>query len=257
MRIISFQEEAMGAAYTEDQILQMCEDAFRNIPAFYNASCVNYCGNCKGTDKLYTEVIAAFLIERIDRWKNGFPKDFHFREKSYQTPGHHTNCHINPALVEDMIAKQLLLQCKNGSVLAHIGSVIDYQTPLRNTNKKNSSDSGPVTVGKIDALSVDHRTKTVYILELKKPGVSTPETMLRCVLEAYTYLQLVNKAKLLHDFGLPDDYAVKACPLVFYGDAQWQEMRKEPPMLKKLMQLLDSKPYYLSQKDGRFIVTED
>lgn len=239
----------MHITYTEEQIIQMCETAFLNIPAFYNARCVNYRGICKNSDKLCTEVIAAFLAERIDRWKNGFPKDFDFRKKGYRTPGHSESCHINSRQKEDMIAKQLYLQCKAGCVPEHIGSVIDYQIPLKETNKSSA--------GKIDLLSVNHQIKTVYILELKKPNASKKETMLRCVLEAYTYLRQVDQEKLLTDFQLPKDYMLKASPLVFHGDVQWQEMQEERPALRMLMLLLDSKPCYLSQKDDRFIVTED
>lgn len=234
----------MGA-YTETQILQMCETAFQDIPAFYRADAVKYRSNIKGTHTPCTEVIAAFLCSRITAYMGGFSRIT--RRSSYRVTSHNGN--YNPASnrIEEIIAMQLFRQCKGGSALKHIGAVIDYQTPLKDTNQRSA--------GKIDLLSVDHQTKTVWILELKKPGANQPEPMLRCVLEGFTYLQIVDQSKLKQDFGIPADYTVKASPLVFYGDYQWHEMQKKRPALRKLMQLLDSTPFYLSQKDGRYLVT--
>ena len=65
----------------------------------------------------------------------------------------------------------------------------------------------------------------VYILELKKSD--SEETMLRCVLEGYTYLQTLNKEKFLKDFGLPVDCIIKASPLVYKNKFQWEEMQEE------------------------------
>lgn len=93
------------------------------------------------------------------------------------------------------------------------------------------------------------------ILELKKPDSN--ETMLRCVLEGFTYLQKVDKDKLLTDFGYePKKVIVKASPFVFKFGNQYKEMLEKRPNLQKLMELLDSKPYYIIKKDD-YIVTEE
>jgi len=70
-------------------------------------------------------------------------------------------------------------------------------------------------------------------------------------------MQLTNLQKLLSDFGLPADTVVKACPFVFRNREQHKEMMQERPNLKRLMELLDSKPYYITQIDGKYVVTED
>lgn len=80
--------------------------------------------------------------------------------------------------------------------------------------------------------------------------------MLRCVLEGYTYWKTAYKTKLLHDFELPSETVVKACPFVFKDGKQYTEMKGDRPHLKKLMALLDSKPYYINGTDN-YIVTED
>ena len=58
--------------------------------------------------------------------------------------------------------------------------------------------------------------------------------MMRCVLEGFTYMQTVNKAKLLEDFELPKDTVVKASPFVFKGKIQHSQMKEERPYLSHI-----------------------
>lgn len=71
--------------------------------------------------------------------------------------------------------------------------------------------------------------------------------MLRCLLEGYTYLRRLDSRKLLADFGLPEDTAVSAHPLVFVNSSQYKEMTQERPKLKLLADALGSHPYYLME----------
>ena len=96
--------------------------------------------------------------------------------------------------------------------------------------------------------------KTLRILELKKPD--SKETMLRCVLEAYTYLKIVDKAKLLKDFSLPEDTKIKACPFVFYGKERYREIQEDRKHLKDLIEKLGVEVIYLEEKDGEYSVVK-
>ena len=89
-------------------------------------------------------------------------------------------------------------------------------------------------------------------MELKEPD--SKETMLRCVLEGYTYLKKVNQTKLLADFGLPVDTKVTACPFVFREGFQWKEMQQNRPWLKCLIEHLNIKVYYINQENNNYIV---
>jgi hypothetical protein len=80
--------------------------------------------------------------------------------------------------------------------------------------------------------------------------------MLRCVLEAYTYLKVVDKAKLLKDFGLPEDTKIKACPFVFYDGEQYKEMQEDRKYLKELIEKLGIEVIYLEEKDGEYSVVK-
>ena len=122
------------------------------------------------------------------------------------------------------------LSQNQGKVFDIIGKIIDYQTPLKDIQTDKA--------GKIDLLAYNENEeeKTLRILELKKPD--SEETMLRCVLEAYTYLKVVDKDKLLKDFGLPENTKIKACPFVFYGKEQYKEMQEDRKNLKDLIKEL-------------------
>ncbi len=228
-------------SYTKQQILDKCSEALKNINSFYAQDFVNYRGKTTDTGELFTEVIAEFVIAHISEFE-GIKQIT--RKKTYKTESHDGEYNENSKRIEEITAMKMFNQCKKAP-LDFIGKIIDYQTPLKSV----SGDKA----GKIDLLSDDG--KQLIILELKKPD--SEETMLRCVLEGYTYLKTVDKAKLLKDFGKdPDDYGLSASPLVLKNGEQWKEMQKDRPKLRELMKLLDSKPYYFSEKDGKFIVED-
>ena len=58
----------------------------------------------------------------------------------------------------------------------------------------------------------------------------------------------MDKAKLLKDFGLPENTKIKACPFVFYDGEQHQEMQQDRKNLKELMKKLDVEPIYLKEE---------
>ncbi len=219
--------------YTKEKIIDDCEKELKCPENFYKAPFINYKGKCSNTKEYYTEVIAKFLCEHIDEFINGFEGKMVTREGSYNV-GSHKGEHGNSNRTEEITAMDMFNHCKKESY-DHIGKIIDYQIPL-----KNSSEDGGL--GKIDLLSWG--AETLRILELKKPD--SKETMLRCVLEGYTYLRIVDTEKLAKNFE-HEGAEVKASPFVFVNDKSnpYNEMKEERPWLKKLMELLDSKPYYI------------
>lgn len=230
--------------YTRKQTLEQCRLAFQNKNTFYKKDFINYRGKTTDTKEYYTEIIAEFLCEHITEYKTGI--DCITRENPYMTQGHDGEYDPASNREEEKIAMQIFTQSRDYGPFALIGKIIDYQTPL----KSNADDEA----GKIDLLSFDG--KTMRILELKKPD--SKETMLRCVLEGFTYLQTVAKPKLIADFEsalkkdflyIPEEVDLKASPFVFYGGEQFQEMSQHRPYLHKLMTLLDSTPYYIMKKE--------
>lgn len=110
---------------------------------------------------------------------------------------------------EEYIAKFM-----NQKTYDEIGFIMGIQVPLKQTAKDSA--------GKIDMLAYNKESHTVSILELKKPDNGNPpsdyESMLRCVMEAFTYYKQLNLAELLKDFSItakPVTFAIS--PLVYKG----------------------------------------
>lgn len=229
--------------YTRAQVLGRCKNVFENKSTFYKIDFINYRGKTTDTGEYYTEVIAQFLCDNITDYINGI--DCITRKISYKTKGHDGEFDFASNREEEKIAMQIFIQSRDYSPFPLIGKIEDYQTPL-----KSSADD---EAGKIDLLSFDG--KIMRILELKKPN--SKETMLRCVLEGYTYLKIADHNKLITDFGYkPENVILKASPFVFHGGAQHKEMAEPRPHLRKLMELLDSKPFYIKGIEKYDVVEE-
>lgn len=229
--------------YTRSEILSECKKAFFDKSTFYKKGFINYRGKTTDTKEYYTEVIAEFLCDNINEFISGI--ECISRKSSYKTEGHDGIYNPKSNREEEIIAMQIFTQCKNFGDFAFIGHIEDYQTPL-----KSSADD---EAGKIDLLSFDG--KIMRILELKKPD--SKETMLRCVLEGFTYMRTADCHKLISDFGYdPSFVVVKASPFVFYDREQHKEMSQQRPHLRKLMSLLDSKSFYIIDGEKYKVVEE-
>ena len=224
--------------YTEKEIIEKCEEEMKNPSTFYQADVINYRGRTTDTGELYNEIVAKYVCDHFAEFKGGIKKIT--RKETYKTESHTGERIPSDTREEERIAVEMFNQKK----FDFIGEIIDYQTPLKNTAED--------VAGKIDLLSYDG--KTLYILELKKPD--SKETMLRCVLEGFTYMKTADTEKLLKDFGLPADTNVIACPFVFLNGEQHEEMNEDRPNLKKLMYLLNSQPYYIIKENNEYKVVE-
>ena len=233
----------MAIKYSKNEILEMIENAKFDIRSFYKQDFVNYAGKTKDSKEYYTEIIAEWLLSHVDLFNK---IKLINREGSYRIESHDgkiINQESNRA--EEKIAMKLFDYSQNkGEIFDKIGKIIDYQTPLKNVQTDDA--------GKIDLLAYNEDTDTLRILELKKSD--SKETMLKCLLEVYTYLKIVNKDKLLKDFGLPKNTIVKASPLVFFEGMQYMEMQEDRKNLKKLMEKMEIEPVYLIEENGKYKV---
>lgn len=233
----------MAIKFSKNEILEMIENAKFDIRSFYKQDFVNYAGKTKDSKEYYTEIIAEWLLSHVDLFNK---IKLINREGSYRIESHDgkiINQESNRA--EEKIAMKLFDYSQNkGEIFDKIGKIIDYQIPLKNIQTDDA--------GKIDLLAYNEDTDTLRILELKKSD--SKETMLKCLLEVYTYLKIVNKVKLLKDFGLPKDTIVKASPLVFFEGMQYKEMQEDRKNLKKLMEKMEIEPVYLIEENGKYKV---
>ena len=233
----------MAIKFSKNEILEMIENAKFDIRSFYKQDFVNYAGKTKDSKEYYTEIIAEWLLCHVDLFNK---IKLINREGSYRIESHDGKIiNQNSNRAEEKIAMKLFNYSQNkGEIFDKIGKIIDYQTPLKNIQTDDA--------GKIDLLAYNEDTNTLRILELKKSD--SKETMLKCLLEVYTYLKIVNKDKLLKDFGLPKDTIVKASPLVFFEGMQYKEMQEDRKNLKKLMEKMEIEPVYLIEENGKYKV---
>ena len=227
------------STYSKNEILEEIQDMVN----FYKRKVVNYRGKTSDSKDYYTEVVAEWILKNIYLFDYIKPIT---REKSYKVDSHDGKIkNEKSGREEEIIAMKLFDFSQNqGKVFDIIGKIIDYQTPLKNVQTDD--------VGKIDLLAYNESKKTLRILELKRPD--SKETMLRCVLEAYTYLKIVDKTKLLKDFGLPEDTVNKAWPFVIYGKEQYREMQQDREHLKDLIEKLGIEVIYLEEKNGEYSI---
>mgnify|MGYP000977842417 CR=1 FL=1 len=152
---------------------------------FYKAPIVNYKGYLKGAtqeDKnRYSEVISSILLSKdlLKSWKELAPvRSNHFDTKHASSESVDMEQLQGTNRKEEILAKLLFYQRE----VSGLGHIFDYQTPL----KKTKNDS----YGKIDLLGYNSKDKCYSIIELKYRPSGSEETLLRCVLEAYTYYKL-------------------------------------------------------------------
>ena len=229
------------STYSKNEILEEIQDMVN----FYKRKVVNYRGKTSDSKDYYTEVVAEWILKNIYLFDYIKPIT---REKSYKVDSHDGIIKNEESKrEEEKIAMKLFdLSQNQRKVFDVIGKIIDYQTPLKDIQTDRA--------GKIDLLAYNENKKTLRILELKRPD--SKETMLRCVLEAYTYLKIVDRTKLLKDFGLPENTIIKACPFVFYDGEQYQEMQKNKENLGKLIKKLGIEIIYLEEKDGEYSIVK-
>ena len=240
------------STYSKDEIIKKLEVAKSEMWKFYSQDFVNYRGKTSDKERdYYTEIIAKWLLDNIELFND---IKMISRENSYKVDSHDGKIKNEKSeREEEIIAMKLFDFSQNqGKVFDIIGKIIDYQTPLKNVQTDKA--------GKIDLLAYNEKEnpKTLRILELKK--LDSKETMLRCVLEAYTYLKVVDKAKLLKDFGLPKNTKIKACPFVFYGEEQYKEMqaiKDDREKLEELIEKLGIEVIYLKEENGEYSVVKE
>ena len=210
----------MSIKYTESQTIENVKMELKDPKNLYKGKAVNWIGETGDTKRRYTEVLSEYLLKNIEEL-NKIP--ILKRKTSYDQEHDGTTVRDASNRTEERIALSMFKK-----TYAHIGKILDYQVPLKNVAK----DKG---IGKIDLLSYDG--KYLYILELKKPDKpgAKKETLLRCVLETYTYYKTVDTLKLLQDFALPSNAIVKKAVFVFADQFAHLNYKEGHPKTRELM----------------------
>lgn len=181
--------------YSKAGFLELLRKAVGDVDSFYAQNFLNYRGIASDTKERYESIAAEFVLENLAAFENIRVIN---RQSSYKTDGHEQLIPDNDKISEikkGVVRRQeeWLAKSMYGKSYENLGKVIDFQVPIKDVHGDKA--------GKIDLISFSESDSALYLLEFKKPD--SKETLLRCILEAYTYYKQVNHAKLLSDFELP------------------------------------------------------
>jgi len=188
----------------------------------YKQKFINYKSKTTDTGVLCTEIIANEILNEIINGKLKIDT-FSRNSKSYLTISHQNRpVDINATnREEEKCAKRLF----NKKTL-HIGEVIDFQIPL----KDKQSDK----LGKIDLMTFNQNNLTLYLIELKYG--KNKETLLRAILEAHTYCEIIDEDKLKNDYNFYEIKKVKPSVMVIGSDCnsykELEDINNRPELLK-------------------------
>jgi hypothetical protein len=210
--------------YTREHIISEVRKALQTPKTLYALSFINYKGGVDG--ERYTEIAAQELLNHVYELNSS---DWTINRENYKTASHGTLAQGKQSdeskRDEEWLAKRLYRDCKK---IDFIGEILDYQTPLKAVQTDKA--------GKIDIFSYNADTRTAYVLELKRSD--SEETLLRCVLEAYTYWKTVHHANLLSSFGLPTDTTLLKAALIYKGSQPYRDFEAKDTAVRQLMREL-------------------
>ncbi|MDR0929936.1 MAG: hypothetical protein LBM74_09555 [Oscillospiraceae bacterium] len=182
-----------------------------------------------------------YAQELLNRWAELDEIKHIERKEGYKRSSHDgkpTSPNTGDEKCEKEVAKDLFRLC-NGEqerLFLPLGKFIDYETPL-GTSRNN-------TYGDIDLLAYNEETSTYTIVELKRKD--NKESLLRAVVEAFTYSKRVWFDKLVEDFGLSAKGPIQKAVLVFKGEKQ-HDQYKNQPTVRALMEKLGVELFVISK----------
>lgn len=176
-----------------------------NLNSFYREDFLNYEGKTGDNKKILTEVIADELIKNYDQVRKIGRNTLIRKKKSFNR--HHNGVAIVKARIQRFGylgygEKLLAIALYNSEQGSCLGEIFDYEVPL----KEKQTDK----YGRIDLVSKDTDNQSIKLIELKiKPKNKKGETLLRALLEIYTYYKLISDSydKFIKDYNLsPSKY---------------------------------------------------
>ncbi len=209
--------------YNREKTITELNKSLKTINNLYKAKCINWSGTTNDNE-LYSEIIAGELLKKLKIFEE-IPKitrkSSYYKDKNTQL-GESTR-------LEEIFAKRI-----HGLEFDELGVIIDYQVPLRDT----INDKG---IKAFDLLSYNKSKALLYLIELKY--LNSKETLLKAILECYTYYKIVDQKKLIEDFKEKtkrNDLTIQPAVLIVTSNKNscraYNELKEfnKRPMLKKL-----------------------
>lgn len=203
----------MSKQYSFQKFEEIFKKAIAKPDSFYQNPLVNWQGRFSDLECLYSDKISEELLQPDNFMKISEivsvprEKDRPYLPRSDRSPQKGSSNRL-----EERFAK--LLVNKN---LADLGQVFNYQVPLKATRK--------TPAGKIDL--VTRTAANIFLVELKGP-FNRQDTLLRSVLEVWTYSKQICREKFLQEFKaeFPCSFAlndIKPAVLLFPGTLAFEE----------------------------------
>lgn len=217
----------MAKKYTKEEIDKNVKEALNDPENLYNHKCVNW--------KSHVEAVSELLLNKIENFIEGIKQIE--RNTSYKVAHNSSNNKISNRS-EEIFAKELCKKYEKEE-FGDLGTILDYQTPLKDVRSDKA--------GKVDLVSYNSNKNEIYFIELK--WNTAKDTLLRCILEAYTYSKIVDKKKLIEDFNkdgkikIDENAIIVPCVLIFNNTnaSKMYQNEKKYPHLHELINKLKVK----------------
>ncbi len=237
------------APYTRERVIYETAVAMQNIGQLYQQPFLNWRGKTRDDQQqLFTEVIAEELLKsNMAARLRSLPA---ILRKEYRVETHDGTIERQTNREEEILAKRIFNYSERGNNLGELGKVFDYQVPLKSTQKDKA--------GKIDLVSFNQDTNTVWLVEFKRAG--NKDTLLRCLLEVATYYQLLDKEGFIEShkdmLGNLSPDCIRKAVLIFKEQSQHEEIKEmkdgKRPMLKQLAESLEITFFLLEESGSTF-----
>ena len=142
-----------------------------------------------------------------------------------QLRGMHDGAYEDAVAEKEIVRGIMNFQRQGKSIKNHfreaskVCEIIDYEVPMF------CLKGGRVSGRKIDAVgrSVGTQGDRLYIYEAK--ANRSPETLLRCLMEAFSYSLLVDRVRFKVSFGVRQNTTIVLSPLIFEGSVPHRDLR--------------------------------
>lgn len=225
--------------HSKAYFLNLLQNQISNIDDFYTQSFLNYRGVASDTKESYEDIATRFVLENLSAFESIKAVN---REASYRVDNHELLIPDdskrneiksgNVRRLEEWLAKSMY-----GKNYENLGKIIDFQVPINNISNDKA--------GKIDLIAYSEHDNVLYLLEFKKPD--SKETLLRCILEVYTYYRQIYRTKLLKDFSLPVNCQV--LPAVLIYKQSYAASKLNNPLLQELRKILGIHIFLIKEAD--------
>ena len=239
-------------SYTQEEIQNKLRQDITHVKTLYKHPAVSYTGETSGVP--YCEIAAKFISENANLDNIGMiSRHTGYNEGTRTGKFQETPDNTND---EEIVAMYMV-----GKTYLTIGKVIDYQVPLKDpkgnrqdTPERKENNRG---VGKIDLISYNQETKFAYLLELKKED-NTDDTLLRALLEIYTYWKQLDHTIFRNTYNMPKTAPIIPAILIFKDSLQYKQCdRKKYPETNKLIDRLGVPIFVAEESEPRtYIITK-